>query len=110
MSPKETRSELLDLILTHSFRRERVVLSSGAESDFYLDLRQTLMRPLGVKWVGELILEKLQTGAPVEAVGGMAVGADYSVDYSKLSKEEVEGLRKLLYNQRARPAPAGGLL
>jgi GST-like protein len=41
---------------------------------------------------------------------GMAVGTDYSVDYSKLSKDEVEALRKLLYNQRARPAPAGGLL
>ncbi len=41
---------------------------------------------------------------------GMAVGSDYSVDYSQLSKEEIEQVRKLLYNQRARPAPAGGLL
>jgi GST-like protein len=41
---------------------------------------------------------------------GMAVGADLSVDYSKLSAEEIERLRKILYNQRARPAPKGGLL
>jgi GST-like protein len=41
---------------------------------------------------------------------GMAVGADLSVDYSKLTKDELERLRGLLYNQRARPAPAGGLL
>jgi GST-like protein len=41
---------------------------------------------------------------------GMAVGADLSVDYSKLAKDELERLRGLLYNQRARPAPAGGLL
>ncbi len=36
---------------------------------------------------------------------GMAVGADLSVDYTKLPKEEQDRLRKLLYNQRARPAP-----
>ena len=41
------RQELLDLIVRHSFRRQKVVLSSGKESDFYLDLRQTLMLPRG---------------------------------------------------------------
>jgi len=41
---------------------------------------------------------------------GMAVGADLGEDFSKLSKEEIDRRRKLLYNQRARPAPAGGLL
>ena len=37
---------------------------------------------------------------------GMEAGKDWSVDFSKLSKEEQERLRKLLYNQRARPVPA----
>jgi orotate phosphoribosyltransferase len=69
------RRELLELILRVSFRRERVVLASGRESDFYLDLRQTLMRPRGVKLAGELVLERLLAGPPVDAVGGMAVGA-----------------------------------
>ena len=41
---------------------------------------------------------------------GMAVGKDMTVDTSKLAKEDVERLTRLLYNQRARPAPAGGLL
>ena len=41
---------------------------------------------------------------------GMAVGANMQNDYSKLSKEELDALRALLYNQRARPAPeTGGL-
>ena len=69
------RRELLELILAVSFRRQRVVLASGRESDFYLDLRQTLMRPRGVRLAGELVLERLLAGAPVDAVGGMAVGA-----------------------------------
>ena len=41
---------------------------------------------------------------------GMQAGTDLSVDYAKLSPEEIDALRKMLYNQRARPAPAGGLL
>jgi orotate phosphoribosyltransferase len=69
------RAALLDLILAVSFRREKVVLSSGRESDFYLDLRQTLMRPRGVQLVGELLLDRLQAGPGVESVGGMVVAA-----------------------------------
>ena len=69
------RTELLEVILDVSFRRQKVTLASGAESDFYLDLRQTLMRPRGVALAGGLVLDRLLAGPPVEAVGGMAVGA-----------------------------------
>jgi GST-like protein len=34
---------------------------------------------------------------------GMAVGADLSVDREKLPPEEQARIRKMLYNQRARP-------
>jgi GST-like protein len=40
----------------------------------------------------------------------MAVGADLHNDPSTLSPEERERRTKIMYNQRARPAPAGGLL
>lgn len=70
----QKRAELLKLILATLERRE-VTLSSGKKSDFYLDLRTTLMRPLGQKLAGELMLAKLMSGAPVDSVGGMAVGA-----------------------------------
>jgi len=72
---EDRRRELLELMLAVSFRRERVTLASGKESDFYLDLRQTLMRPRGVALAGALVLERLLAGPPVDAVGGMAVGA-----------------------------------
>ncbi|NQV20544.1 MAG: glutathione S-transferase family protein, partial [Rhodospirillales bacterium] len=36
---------------------------------------------------------------------GMAAGSDLSLDIDKMSPEEQARLRKLLYNQRARPAP-----
>jgi GST-like protein len=41
---------------------------------------------------------------------GMAVGADLQNDPATLSPAERERRQKLMYNQRARPAPAGGLL
>ena len=75
MSTTDARRELLDLVLATSFRRGKVTLASGKESDFYLDLRQTLMRPRGVVLAGTLVLDRLFAGPPVEAVGGMAVGA-----------------------------------
>ncbi len=71
----DRRAALLKLILDVSFERRKVTLASGNESDFYLDLRQTLMRPLGVLLAGQLILDKLSSGTRVDSVGGMAVGA-----------------------------------
>ena len=39
---------------------------------------------------------------------GMAVGEDRSVDVSQLSDQDIARLRKMLYNQRAIPAPESG--
>lgn len=41
---------------------------------------------------------------------GMAAGAELSEDPAKLPPEERERRARIMYNQRARPAPAGGLL
>jgi GST-like protein len=43
-------------------------------------------------------------------VRGMAVGAEFSEDPATLPAEERARRAAILYNQRARPAPAGGLL
>jgi len=51
------------------------VLSIGRESDFYLDLRATMMRPRGIELAGKLLFARLQAGARVDAVGGMVVAA-----------------------------------
>jgi GST-like protein len=59
--------------------------------------------PYFKRWFEEL-------GARPAVKRGMAVGSDWQQDYSKLTPEQAEQLRKMLYNQRARPAPAGGLL
>jgi len=69
------RRELVEIINRHSVERRKVTLASGRESDFYLDLRTTLMLPRGMRLAGELALAALQRGPRVDAVGGMAVGA-----------------------------------
>ncbi len=51
-----------------------------------------------------------EIGARPAVRRGMQVGSELSVDPSSYSEEEIQRLRKLLYNQRARPAPPGGLL
>jgi len=46
-----------------------------------------------------------EIGARPAVQRGMGVGSDLSTDVSKLSPEEQARIRKILYNQRARPLP-----
>ena len=58
--------------------------------------------PYFARWLNEL-------AARPAVVSGMAVGAGLAEDLATLPPEEKERRAKMLYNQRARPAPAGGL-
>ncbi len=69
-----TRERLVALLKEKSYRRRRVVLASGRESDFYVDGKQTTLNAEGAWLVGNLVLDAL---APdVSGVGGLVVGAD----------------------------------
>lgn len=70
------RERLLTLLKEKSFKKKRMVLSSGKESDFYIDVKQTALYPEGAYLIGKLILKLLEKGERVEAVGGMTMGAD----------------------------------
>jgi GST-like protein len=59
--------------------------------------------PYFKRWFEEL-------GARPAVKRGMEAGSELSVDYGSLTAEQAKQVRKLLYNQRARPAPEGGLL
>lgn len=59
--------------------------------------------PYFKRWFEEL-------GARPAVQRGMAAGSDLSIDPASLTPEERARLQRLLYNQRARPAPPGGLL
>lgn len=70
----DVRPRLRALIREKSFGRGRIVLASGRVSDFYFDMKPTMLRPDGAAWLAALILEALQ-GHHVDYVGGLEMGA-----------------------------------
>jgi orotate phosphoribosyltransferase len=69
------RDDLRKLINDLAVVRSRVVLSSGGETDFYVDLRQVTLHHLGAPLVGRVMLD-LVADWDIEAVGGLTLGAD----------------------------------
>ncbi|MFB3909047.1 MAG: orotate phosphoribosyltransferase [Candidatus Eisenbacteria bacterium] len=74
-STEASRSGLLDQILKLSFQRGRFTLSSGAISDYYLDLRRTTLDPHGLRAAVEALWPVIEEEA-ITAVGGPTLGAD----------------------------------
>jgi orotate phosphoribosyltransferase len=77
---------LVHLLATQSARWGRFTLSSGQESELYIDARLTSMSPEGLTLIGPLALRILHdSGWDVDAVGGMTLGADpiaYAISYA----------------------------
>jgi orotate phosphoribosyltransferase len=70
----ERRNQLYMLLRERAFRRGRVVLASGKESDYYFDMKPAMLDPDGAALMAELILQEIQ-GFNVDAVGGLEMGA-----------------------------------
>jgi orotate phosphoribosyltransferase len=72
----EDRRRFLSILKEKSYERRKVVLSSGRESDFYIDCRQTTLDVEGAVLTGRLFCAMLEAGERPEAVGGITLGAD----------------------------------
>ena len=71
------RNRLLELLTELAYERRKVVLSSGKESDFYIDTKQASLTAEGHYLVGRLVLAEIRGHfAGAQAVGGMTLGAD----------------------------------
>jgi orotate phosphoribosyltransferase len=68
------RAALVRLLAMHSYRKGTFRLASGRESDFYVDVKQTVFRADGARAIGEMLCDRLQQRG-ITLVGGMAVGA-----------------------------------
>jgi orotate phosphoribosyltransferase len=62
-------------ILEKAVVKGRVILSSGKEADYYVDLRRVTLDSSAAPLVGEVMLE-LTKDLDFEAVGGLTLGAD----------------------------------
>ena len=72
MSAKDAlKGEILKKAVVHG----KVILSSGKEADYYVDLRRVTLDATAAPLVGEVMLE-LTKDLDFEAVGGLTLGAD----------------------------------
>jgi orotate phosphoribosyltransferase len=70
------RRRLLSILKEKSYEKRKVVLTSGRESDFYIDCRQSTLHAEGALLTGRLFCAMLEEGERPEAVGGITLGAD----------------------------------
>ncbi len=75
MNSHETRNSLRTEILNKAVVHGKVILSSGREADYYVDLRRITLDSTAAPLVGEVLLE-LTKDWDYQAVGGLTLGAD----------------------------------
>jgi len=69
------REQLLEQIKKKAVVHGRVVLSSGKEADYYIDLRRVTLDGAAAPLVGSVLLD-LTSDLEFDAVGGLTLGAD----------------------------------
>jgi orotate phosphoribosyltransferase len=69
------RDALKEEILKKAVVHGKVILSSGKEAEYYVDLRRVTLDSIAAPLVGEVMLE-LTKDLDFEAVGGLTLGAD----------------------------------
>jgi orotate phosphoribosyltransferase len=73
-SPEDERKALFEIIRYRSFGRGDVTLSSGRSSNFYFDMKPSMLDPKGAYLIAKsLLAEVLEVGG--EYVGGLEMGA-----------------------------------
>ena len=70
------RERFLSILKEKSYEKKRVILSSGRESDFYIDCKQATLDAEGAVLTGRILCRMLEKGGMPEAVGGITLGAD----------------------------------
>lgn len=70
------RDQLRQMLLDRSMRFGEFVLSSGATSNYYIDVRKTSLHPEGLKLIARMFYELVQADSGVTAIGGLTLGAD----------------------------------
>ena len=71
----DSHETLKEQIKTKAVVHGKVILSSGKEADYYVDLRRVTLDSQAAPLVGEVMLELLKDW-DYEAVGGLTLGAD----------------------------------
>ncbi|MHB0928215.1 MAG: orotate phosphoribosyltransferase [Candidatus Nanopelagicales bacterium] len=71
----DARAQLREEILNKAVVHGKVILSSGKQADYYVDLRRVTLDATAAPLVGEVMLD-LCSDLEFDAVGGLTLGAD----------------------------------
>src|SRR4051794_38645989 len=74
LSKSASRARLAEIIRKRSFGRGEITLASGRKSDFYFNLKPTMLDPEGSALLAELTFEALKDDN-LDYVGGLEMGA-----------------------------------
>ena len=74
MSKSASRARLVEIIRKRSFGRGEITLASGRKSDFYFNLKPTMLDPEGAALLAELTYEALKDDG-LDYIGGLEMGA-----------------------------------
>jgi orotate phosphoribosyltransferase len=74
LSKSASRARLAEIIRKRSFGRGEVTLASGRKSDFYFNLKPTMLDPEGATLLAELTFDALKDDS-LDYVGGLEMGA-----------------------------------
>lgn len=69
------RDQLRQMLLDRSMRFGEFVLSSGATSNYYIDVRKTSLHAPGLQLISKMFWEIVQRD-DITAIGGLTLGAD----------------------------------
>ncbi len=76
-SLEKAKTDLIEILREKSYQKKEVTLASGRKSNFYIDVKQTLLNAKGIDLVSMLMLDKLKPfQGQITGVGGMTMGAD----------------------------------
>lgn len=74
MAP-DPRARLRDIVKEKSFRKGDFTLASGKKSNYFFDMKATMLDPEGAELIAGLVLEKIREAGGADAVGGLELGA-----------------------------------
>jgi orotate phosphoribosyltransferase len=74
-TPRDDRQALIEQVKDKAVVHGRVTLSSGAEADYYVDMRRITLDGVASPLVGR-VMRDLVRDLDFEAVGGLTLGAD----------------------------------
>ncbi|MFA5059662.1 MAG: orotate phosphoribosyltransferase [Candidatus Omnitrophota bacterium] len=69
------RKALFELIKSEAFFKEKIILSSGKESNYYIDARRVTLKAQGAYLCAKIILDIIRD-EKIDAIGGPTLGAD----------------------------------